>query len=69
MILSLLFLQELMGRPLRLKFSQTTDDEAGSEKEEDTLTNDNEAGSEKDEDTQTNDDEAGSEKEEDLSKL
>jgi hypothetical protein len=60
MILSLLFLQELMGRPLRLKFSQTTDDEAG---------NDDEAGSEKEEDTQTNDDEAGSEKEEDLSKV
>jgi hypothetical protein len=35
MILSLLFLQELMGRPLRLKFSQTNDDEVGSEKEED----------------------------------
>lgn len=35
MIPSVLLLQELMGRPLRLKFSEKNVDEAGSEKEED----------------------------------
>ncbi|XP_059442617.1 29 kDa ribonucleoprotein A, chloroplastic [Corylus avellana] len=49
-VISALDGKELMGRPLRLKFSQTTDDEAGSEKEEGTQTNDDEAGSEKEED-------------------